>query len=52
MVLLHTDFDSDCGLLTDSDSDSDSSLVTMIEGDSDSDSVSEPLRYSSEINSS
>ena len=50
MVLLHAD--SDCVLLTESDSDFDSCLVAMTEGDSDSDSDSEPLRYSSETNSS
>ena len=47
MVLLYSDSDCDCGLLTESDSDSDSWLVAMTEGDSDS----EPLGYSSETNS-
>ena len=50
MVLLHSDFD--CGLMTESHSDSDSWLVVMTEGDSYSDSDSEPLGYSSEVNSS
>ena len=36
MLLLHSDSDSDCGLLTDSDSDSDFWLVAMTEGNSDS----------------
>ena len=47
MVLLHSDSDSDSGLLTESDSGSDSWLVAMTEGDSDSESIG----YLSETNS-